>query len=260
MKLSRFICLCFKSVFFVSLLLGVSLRAMSEKEREVSKALEEIARDGIEKFDATQGAEKQWEFFRALKQRLDGRASELMKAGIVVSQTFKMTFNKTTLVPLAKKFAEMLIRLHGELGSDFFKNRARVQFSREFIPGLILSELSCGMEAATMTRDRDGFLSVARKAIRLLALYATVCRAVGIGVRHLKMVFEFFRSLLVYRDRDREATATFLTLIFPILQQNNLVGAQECDEIIYTYAEIDGLVGRANDPELRAYVDWVSGS
>jgi uncharacterized FlaG/YvyC family protein len=246
----------FKSLFACVLLLGISLNAMSSKEQEACKALQVIAREATSEFDSKQSPKKQWEHLKHIIDQMNACMKSLEIDTDALSIPFHEAYFATVLPQFGKKIIDQIICLHQALGRNFFKDPGQVEFSYNFVPVLICGEYVSELEAAKKANNGEAqAIAAMGKAVQRFVDYAVMCRALGIKVRELVAVGDAFRSIFGGGQDFCIGTANFIALAFAPLEQNGLIGNEERDDILYTYAEIDEMIAFANDPRLRPYVD-----
>jgi hypothetical protein len=229
---------------------------MSSKEQEACKALQAITREATSGFDSKQSPEKQWEYIRCTASRMDSCVKALGLDMDNTSNPFCEAYLAIVLSWLGKGFVDRIIILHLMLGKNFFKDPAQVEFSKTLMGALIVGEGMLGIEAAKKTNNAKAQAFAAmEKTVHQLVDYAVMCRGLGIKVRGLVGLGNGFRGLFCEAQYDRAGTVNFVYALFASLEQNGLIGNEERDDILYTYAEIDEMIAFANDPRLRAYVD-----
>jgi len=252
----RFLKMCFKSLLVCVLLLGNSLNAMSSNEQEACRVLQVIVQETINNFDAKQNPEEQWTYFKQIVNKIDACIKDFGLDPNSPSIPVQQVLFSTVLPPLGQKFVDHFLGLHQRLGKAFFKDPEQAKFSREFGISLILGGHVFEIEAAAKSNNDEALVVAAMRktALRLVA-YAVTCRNLGINVRVLHIASQAFRHLFGGGQDDRVGTANFVALIFASLEQNGLIGNEERDDILYTYAEIDEMIAFASDPNLQPYVD-----
>jgi hypothetical protein len=241
--------MAFKRFFAGVLFLGLSLHAMSEREQGAFGVIQSMVQRLTDTFDATQSAEKQWEFFRNIIKCLSGHKAELLGKDLLAGAALDEALERRIIMPLARKFIGTIVQLHKKLGKEFFKDPEQADFSLRLTAYWISLEYRRQVEAMTTAKD---WMAAKQKMVRWLVAYAVAARAVGIRIRDIRPMFD---ALKTGGQGETEDMVQFIHLIFAPLQQNKLIGDEECGEIVYTYAELDDLVACANDQKLRAYVD-----